>query len=290
MPDYNKFFTVIGQFNTETEHSFRYYPLFLKKRELDFQEIMETESEMYALLLNERGETFLKVPLSHGHYCTGKESLPQMAVRGYIPFDEHTRSLQFRYKSKTIEEFKIPPHKPQINEVTNLPAKIDGETLELKWNTVYEGDTPLQYKVFYSNDAGKTWQGVGNRTSQPHMRIDITNLSGGEKCRFAVQVTDGYNNSRIETNDFSTPNKPAEAIILSPLEGAVSLSTRDILLNGQGYDPNTDKEITDGILWSSSIDGNLGKGPLVQTKLSKGKHTISLYIGKSVNKVNIKVE
>lgn len=290
MSDYNEFFTLIGQLNPENENSFRYYPLFLKKREIDFKKIMETESEMHTLLLNERGETILKVPLSYGYYCADEETLPQLAVRGYIPLDERTRTIHFEYQKNTIAEFQVPLSKPQINNISKIPKEIRGESLELTWNAVYDGNAALQFKVFYSNNGGESWQRIGNRTNEPQMSIDASNLPGGKNCRFAVQVTDGYNNARIESNEFSVPDRSGEAIILSPLDETSWPSTRDILLNGQGYDPNNGKEITEGISWSSSIDGDLGKGPIVQTRLSKGYHTIKLHIGKSAGKINVNVK
>ncbi len=290
MPEYKEYYSLIGQLNTENKNSFRFYPLFLKKRELDFKKIMATESEMQAILLNEEGETILKVPLSYGYYCTDENTLPQIAVRGYIPLDERTRAIRFEYKKKTISELKIPLAKPRINEISKMPNQIEGENMELKWDTSYEGNASLQFKVFYSNNGGKIWQRIGNRTNEPRMNIDVINLPGGKNCRFAVQVTDGYNNARIETNEFIVQDKPGEAMILSPLDETTWLSTRDILFNGQGFDPNTGKEITDGISWSSSVDGVIGKGPVLQTRLSKGNHTISLHVGKTTSNISVTVK
>ncbi|MFO7822131.1 MAG: hypothetical protein R6V56_08795, partial [Lentisphaeria bacterium] len=85
-------------------------------------------------------------------------------------------------------------------------------------------------------------------------------------------------------------DKPNEVIILSPLDGEVLSAGRSVLLTGQGYDPNSGEEISEGFTWISSRDGEVGKGPLVQTRLSEGKHTIKLQIGKSTQTVDVKVE
>lgn len=60
-----------------------YFPLFLKEQEIDFEEIMETESDMHAFLLNEEGETILQVPLSYCYYCTDPGSLPTKVRHHY---------------------------------------------------------------------------------------------------------------------------------------------------------------------------------------------------------------
>ena len=290
MTDYQQYFTLIGQLDQETESGFRYMPMFLKNRKVDFDKILEVESDMQALLLNEAGELVLRVPLSYGYYCNDTERLPQLAVRGYIPLDERTKAVRFDYKEKVIDEFRVPEAWPEINIISEIPQRVDQETLDLKWETYYKGEASLQYKVFYTNTGGETWQPVGNRTGEQQMQINVTELPGGENCRFAVQVTDGYNNASDETGEFVIQDKPYEAFILSPLDGEVLGAGRSVLLTGQGYDPNSGREISEGFVWSSSKDGELGKGSLLQTKLSEGKHTIKLQIGKSTQSVGVRVE
>ena len=290
MADYQQYFTLIGQLDQETESGLRYMPMFLKNRKVDFDKILEVESDMQALLLNGGGELVLKVPLSYGYYCNDTERLQQLAVRGYIPLDERTRAIRFEYKQKVIDEFRVPEARPEINITSEIPRRIDQEKLDLKWETSYKGEASLQHKVFYTNNGGETWQPVGNRTREQQMQIDVTKLPGGENCRFAVQVTDGYNNASDETGEFVVQDKPYEVFILSPLDGEVLAAGRSVLLTGQGYDPNTGEEIQEGFTWISSRDGTLGKGPLVQTRLSEGKHTIKLQIGKSTQSVGVRVE
>ena len=290
MADYQQYFTLIGQLDQETESGFHYMPLFLKNRKVDFDKILEVESDMQALLLNKEGELVLRVPLSYGYYCNDTEKLPQLAVRGYIPLDERTKTVRFEYKEKVIDEFRVPDARPEVNITSEIPRRVDQERLDLKWKTYYKGEASLQYKVFYTNNGGETWQPVGNRTGEQHMQIDVTELPGGKNCRFAVQVTDGYNNAHAETSGCVIYDKPYEVTILSPLDGEVLAAGRSILLTGQGYDPNSGREVNEGFVWSSSKDGELGKGSLVQTKLSEGKHTIKLQIGKSTQSVGVRVE
>ena len=290
MADYQQYFTLIGQLDEETKAGFRYMPMFLKNRKVDFDKILEVESDMQALLLNEAGELVLRVPLSYGYYCNDTERLPQLAVRGYIPLDERTKAVRFEYKEKVIDEFRVPEARPEVNIISEIPQRVDQGKLDLKWETYYKGEASLQYKVFYTNNGGETWQPVGNRTGEQHMQIDVTELPGGENCRFAVQVTDGYNNSSDETGEFVIRDKPYEVFILSPLDGEVLAAGRSVLLTGQGYDPNTGEEIQEGFIWISSRDGTLGKGSLVQTRLSEGKHTIKLQVGESTQSIGVRVE
>lgn len=289
MLDYQQYFTLIGHLDKETGEGLHYMPMFLKNRKVDFDKILEVESDMQALLLNEEGELVLRVPLSYGYYCNDSEKLPQLAVRGYIPLDERTRAIRFEYKQKILDEFRVPEARPEINITSEIPRRVDQEKIDLKWETSYKGEASLQYKVFYTNDGGETWQPVGNRTGEQQMQIDVKELPGGQNCRFAVQVTDGYNNASDKTGEFVIQDKPYEVFILSPLDGEVLTAGRSVLLTGQGYDPNSGEEIQEGFIWVSSRDGEVGKGPLVQTRLSEGNHTIKLQIGKSTHSVSVRV-
>jgi hypothetical protein len=290
MPDYQQFYTIIGQLDTESEQGFRHLPLFLKDRELNFEKIMSTESDMHATLLDEEGNSFLHVPLSYGYYCTDPGSLSQLAVRGYIPFDKRTKTIKYEFRKKIVDELRVSKNHLEIAITTKIPERIEEEKLLLEWKTSYEGEAPLQYKVFYTNNGGETWQPVGNRTEQQQMEIGVNELPGGKDCRFAVQVTDGYNNDRIESSSTSISNKPHEVMILSPLDGANLLSQRSVLFSGQAYNPNTVEEITNGLMWFSSIDGELGSGPLLQKRLSSGEHTIKLRVDKSEKNIKVLIE
>ncbi|MFH5884494.1 hypothetical protein ACG2F4_09295 [Halalkalibaculum sp. DA3122] len=290
MPDYQQFFTLIGQLDTETELELSYMPLFRKKRRVNFEKIMATESDMHAVLLDREGEPVLRVPLSYGYYCTDPGRLSKLAVRGYIPFDERTQGIRYEYKGKLLDELRVPESRPELTITTKIPERITDERFLLEWKTSYDGDAPLQYKVLYTNNGGETWQRVGNRTEKNRMQIEVTELAGGDDCLFLVQVTDGYNNAEAESDKTKIDRKPHEVTILSPVEGE-SLSTgRSVLFNGQAYNPNTREEITEGFTWLSSADGELGEGALLQTRLSEGPHTITLQVGKSTSSIRVQVE
>lgn len=278
MANYREYFTLIGQLkpNEGTERKFTYLPMFRKQREVPFDEIMEQNGDMYALLLGDDNQEVLRVPLSYGHLCTGEEGLDIVEVRGYIPYIEETKEIQFTFKNKQIGGFEVPEEKPELRILSKFGRTIDQKVVELSWSVDYSGSKKVQAKVLYSNDDGKTWQPLGNRTEKQEMVIKTSDLRGGRQCCFAVKVSDGFNTVVAETERFSIPDKPPQVVILDPLDGKTYTSERSLLLNGQAYDPNTDEEIVDNLLWESSVDGKLAEGQLGQVRLSKGEHKITL--------------
>ena len=136
MKEYKQFYTLIGQLDTESEKGLTYLPLFLKKRDLNFDEILSTESDMHALLLDEEGRSFLRVPLSYGYYCTDPGNLSHLAIRGYIPNDERTRAVRFEYQKKVIDEIRVAKNDLEITITTRIPDYIEEEKIDLKWKKI----------------------------------------------------------------------------------------------------------------------------------------------------------
>jgi hypothetical protein len=52
-----------------------------------------------------------------------------------------------------------------------------------------------------------------------------------------------------------------------------------VILNGQGYWLEEDQPETVDLTWSSSLDGNLGRGAHLTVALSAGLHAITLRAG-----------
>jgi len=280
MKQYKRFFTLIGHLDIDNKEKLSHLPLFLKERIVDINQILETESELHVNLLDKKHELIMRVPLSLSHYCGDPGGSLRLAVRGYIPFDEHTQIMRFEYKGEIIDELLVPKEVPQIKVTTTLPKYIGCKDIKLEWEISYAGDSSLlEYKVLYTNNGGTAWQRIGDRTKKQEMFIDTDTLVGGDDCRFSIHVTDGYNNEYTELEGFCIENKPNEVMIKYPLDGDTFSSERSILFNGQCYDPNSGEEITEGLLWTSSIDRVIGEGPLLQVSLTKGEHLIQLQVG-----------
>ncbi len=278
MANYREYFTLIGYLekNEKSEYRFTYLPMFKKQRTVPFDEIMEQKTDMFALLLGENNREILRVPLSTSHLCSGEESLDEMALRGYIPYIEETKEIQFIFENEKVGGFKVPEEKPELRILSKFERTITQKTVELNWSVNYRGSEKVQAKVLYSNDDGKTWQPLGNRTEKQEMIIKASDLRGGRQCCFAVKVSDGFNTVVAESERFFVPDLPPQVLILDPLDGETYESERSLLLNGQAYNPNTDEEITDQLLWESSMDGKLAEGQLAQVQLTKGEHKITL--------------
>jgi hypothetical protein len=68
-------------------------------------------------------------------------------------------------------------------------------------------------------------------------------------------------------------------IILSPAEGEPIASGTTVWLEGQAYDREAEQPELDELVWTSSLQGELGRGPRLAVDLVSGRHTITLRAG-----------
>jgi Dockerin type I domain len=88
-------------------------------------------------------------------------------------------------------------------------------------------------------------------------------------------------------------NQAPEVAIISPSEGVSFVALESINFSGSATD-DEDGDLTQGLVWSSSRDGELGTEGTVQAALSAGEHVVSLVatdsqglVGSAAVKVNV---
>lgn len=153
---------------------------------------------------------------------------------------------------------------------------LDGNQFRISWNGIdLDGDN-LFYRVLYSAD-GIDWSPLSSTITLNELVVSSEELAGGDNSRIRVLVSDGINSSYSDSNLFSVNKKPPQAFILSP-ENYYYNPDDNLFFQGLGYDVDDGQIKGDQLVWTSSIDGVLGKGEYLLTSLSAGIHTISLTV------------
>lgn len=102
-------------------------------------------------------------------------------------------------------------------------------------------------------------------------------LAGTTQGRFRVLATDGLNTSVAETSGlFTISDKPPRAQIVYPEDSTVYSSNLPVHVIGTAYDREDGQLTGDDLRWTSTLDGDLGRGSQVSATLSPGQHTITL--------------
>jgi hypothetical protein len=131
--------------------------------------------------------------------------------------------------------------------------------------------------VRYSNDGGRTWQAVAADIQENRCLVNLDLLPGGEDCRFEVIVAHGLSAAAVESEPFAVRMKPRQVTIASPENEATFSLGEPVVFAGAGHSPDYGTSPGEDILWSSSQEGNFGRGMyLVRDDLPLGRHRITL--------------
>ncbi len=152
-------------------------------------------------------------------------------------------------------------------------------TQAITWTGSDADANPLTYSLLYSHDNGATWQGVATNLTGTTCPLDFSTLPGGTGAAGLIRVlaSDGFYTAQdTSDNPFTVGNKPPSALILSPSSGASFTAGPKIVLQGAGPDLEDGSLTGSALVWSSSKDGPLGSGRLLEATLSTGLHTLTL--------------
>jgi hypothetical protein len=189
-----------------------------------------------------------------------------------------------------IHEIIVSEGKPKVHLTWEPQESVEGKQT-ITWIGKHSQDLLLHYLVRYTHN-GETWQPIGLGTEEPQQEIDFDKLPGSNQCKFVIVATDGVNTIEVESKSFRVPVKLCQAMILSPEDDATFASNEPVTLQGQGFYLEENRAETEALVWTSSKDGELGKGMILQvSKLSPGSHRIMLTAGtgERAGKATIKI-
>ena len=205
-----------------------------------------------------------------------------------LPFPKNTAFIVFTCGQtgdcvqKELHRVKVSPHVPHVR-ITS-PEKSDElrGKVTVSWQVQPASEESNEGTVFaslvrYSNDAGRTWQGIAPRTEAKSLEVDLDRLPGGEACLFQVLVTSGIRTGMAVSAPFRVPRKEVEVTLSPPKGGTViTLGERSTLV-GEAFSPDLGSVRPEDLEWTSDVQGNLGSGnELDLEQLRPGRHTITL--------------
>jgi hypothetical protein len=197
-----------------------------------------------------------------------------------IPWVDGTASVALVHQGSTVDEVTVSSNAPQviISSPNSAESWLPGSQHTISWQGLDLDSDPLIYALFFSRDAGLSWELIEDGLTSEQYTLDTDDLAGGSDVRFRVVVTDGILTGVDETDHAITvPNHAPELTIMNPVAGAIYLQDSLVVLQGMAIDFE-DGTLDDSLLsWSSDVQGGLGVGPSVPLiTLQPGNHTISL--------------
>jgi len=195
-----------------------------------------------------------------------------------VPFEPETRTLRVveSATSRVVATHAVSPGRPELSDVrlVDPPDPVTG-VVTLEWTASDPDGDPLTFDIFYSHDAGATWQPIGLSLSGTSVPVETEALPGGMGL-FRVEASDGAQSARAESAPFAVASKPPIVLIANPGNGLVIQWNQLVNLVGEVQDPQ-EQPIPDASIHWSNAYRSLGTGPAVSVSdLEVGTNVITL--------------
>jgi hypothetical protein len=242
----------------------------------------DKESPLHAELLDHEGRVVLRAGIPLDTPCGDGPpgtNAPFRLAGGALPLPAKAAAARFVVDDLVVDEYRFPEGEP-ATAFTAVPADGAGGRVTVAWESEHPNDAPLTSVASYSSDDGANWLPLGLPTTGNEVEVDLDGLPGGERCRVSVKTTDGVHTVTTVSEPFTLALRPCVAMILAPGPGLVIAEGETLHLQGQGYWLEEQQPEFEALLWSSSLAGALGSGPLVEVVgLEAGTHEITLEAG-----------
>jgi hypothetical protein len=290
MPELNRYLTVAGIITDDNQLDLQ--PGFLTDNGAGGSGGAIEQPLITVELLDDGGELIGRQPVAASPLCGYADpSTSTLFLADKIAIPPGTRLIRFRWASNDalLHDLRVPEAPPQIRLTWTPPAgRVHGEQV-ISWEARHPEDRPLQFIALYTHNDGRSWRPLCLPQESRELVVDFDALPGGVG-HIKVLATDGVNTTEAASRGFAVQEKGYAAFILSPPDGTSIPADQAAWLQGQGLHLEEERAELEQLVWASSIDGQLGTGPLVETHLSQGRHQITLTVGNGQASLLLDVE
>jgi len=210
-----------------------------------------------------------------------ESELPESNLRGpfcvVVDLPQDTARIQLTIDGTITAEVQVTRGIPTVTVLSPNGGEQITDQLVISWSASDPDSNDLSYTVEFSHDNGTEWSALVVEHEVNELIVDPNYLPGGPNCLVKVTASDGWNRAEdISDAPFSITTQPPKITILDPVDGAILLHSESMQGRCTAYDPETG-DITEpnAIVWTSDVDGFVGKGNLIGFELSLGDHALS---------------
>lgn len=202
-----------------------------------------------------------------------------------LPWDENIQRISLLDNGMVVDTITRSLATPVITVTSPIANSALTETLQLAWTASDADGEGLVFDVdLIINDDERIFPIVTNSLSTT-LTVDMSPFQNSGDIGVRITAHDSsLNRTSVIVDDLSLSLQRSPSItIISPKDSSVIQQTSAFAFMVAVDDPDESEIPFSWISWTSSIDGALGTGPIVQQQLSKGVHLIEAKITDSSN-------
>lgn len=170
--------------------------------------VRPTNSSFSIDLLDSKGKTLVRYPFDPKVYTSIPPNNDKMAlISEAIPYIPCAKEIVIAKENKELASRKVDDYSPKVRIIYPIGGETLTRTITLRWQASDPDGDSLTYYVFYSPDAGRSWQNVASGIKDTELRVNLAALPGSALGLFRIIATDGVNTGISDSN--STFNVPA---------------------------------------------------------------------------------
>ena len=154
-------------------------------------------------------------------------------------------------------------------------ARVGGR-LAVAWTASDPDRGALEAAIDFSADGGRTWRGVSSGPSRGRAVIPAGFLSGTDRARVRVRVSDGFNGASAQSGSFRVAGSPPRAQIVLPGNATTRQAGKALLL-GKAFDDSQRRLRGRSLTWFAG-GRRLGRGERRSATLPAGHYRLRLVV------------
>lgn len=174
--------------------------------------VRPTNSSFTIILLDNKGKTLAHYPFDPKVYTTVSPSKDKMAILSEaVPYILCTKQIVISKDNRELASRNVDNYAPKVRIISPVGGETLTGNITIKWQASDADGGNLTYFVFYSTDAGRSWQTIASDIKDTQLAVNMAGLPGSNISLFRIIATDGVNTGISDSN--STFNVPSTSSI-----------------------------------------------------------------------------
>jgi len=154
---------------------------------------------------------------------------------------------------------------------------VDGDSLSIRLDVSDPDGDPVRTVALYRPNPDAEWTPVAPSTTKRRIDLpDTSDLPGSDNGELRLIASDGWHTVETTVNGIEIPDHAPKLTVIQPFTESIPAG-RAVRLEVQALDPEDGMLDGSAVSWSSNVDGPLGAGAAVTTRvLAEGPHVLTV--------------